>query len=172
MKKTIFALTLLVSVSLFAQSSVEVDLEIKKMKFALGYGDNEVALSKMYNVIALEGDESAYKDSLAYLYYNNRNYLSCFLVSKDVLDRKPDNIEMLEMNTISVESIGATPKAIEGYKSLLAKTKVSVIVKEVGQGMGPESLKRLLSLPLCAVEFAAYGGTNFSKLELLRNLKI
>jgi len=45
---------------------------------------------------------------------------------------------------------------------------ISVIVKEVGQGMGPQSLKSLLTLPLTAVEFAAGGGTNFSKLELFR----
>ncbi|MBW6460630.1 MAG: hypothetical protein K0B08_08660, partial [Bacteroidales bacterium] len=37
------------------------------------------------------------------------------------------------------------------------------------QGMGPASLKALLELPLAAVEFAAYGGTNFAKLELLRS---
>jgi len=43
-----------------------------------------------------------------------------------------------------------------------------IIVKEVGQGFGPRSLKKLLSMPLAAVEFAANGGTNFSKLELLR----
>jgi isopentenyl-diphosphate delta-isomerase len=45
----------------------------------------------------------------------------------------------------------------------------NVIVKEVGQGMGRESLKALLQLPLAAVDFAASGGTNFSKLELLRS---
>ncbi|NBU35756.1 MAG: isopentenyl-diphosphate delta-isomerase [Bacteroidetes bacterium] len=45
---------------------------------------------------------------------------------------------------------------------------LSLIVKEVGQGMGPQSLKKLLMLPLTAVEFAAGGGTNFSKLELFR----
>lgn len=44
-----------------------------------------------------------------------------------------------------------------------------VIVKEVGQGMGRESLKELLQLPLAAVDFAANGGTNFAKLELLRS---
>jgi tetratricopeptide (TPR) repeat protein len=122
MKKIIFALTILVSVSLFAQSSAEVDLEVRKMKLALSYGDKEVALSKMYNIIAIEGAQSVYKDSLVYLYFNNRNYLSCFLVSKDVIDRKPDNIEILEMNTISLESIGAKAKAAEGYNSLLTKT--------------------------------------------------
>jgi isopentenyl-diphosphate delta-isomerase len=46
--------------------------------------------------------------------------------------------------------------------------EISIIVKEVGQGMGPQSLKHLLTLPLTAVEFAAGGGTNFSKLELFR----
>src|SRR5512133_1139130 len=44
-----------------------------------------------------------------------------------------------------------------------------VIVKEVGQGMGPESLKALLELPLEAIELAAFGGTNFAKVELLRS---
>ena len=44
-----------------------------------------------------------------------------------------------------------------------------VIVKEVGQGMGPESIKEILKLPVAAFELAAHGGTNFSKLELLRS---
>ena len=46
---------------------------------------------------------------------------------------------------------------------------VPLIVKEVGQGMGIKSLEALLKLPLSAIEFAANGGTNFSKLELLRS---
>lgn len=44
-----------------------------------------------------------------------------------------------------------------------------VIVKEVGQGMGPASLRALLELPLLALDTAANGGTNFSKLELYRS---
>jgi isopentenyl-diphosphate delta-isomerase len=46
---------------------------------------------------------------------------------------------------------------------------LAIIVKEVGQGMGPASLRALLQLPLAAIDFAANGGTNFSKLELLRS---
>ncbi len=49
---------------------------------------------------------------------------------------------------------------IAGYK---------IIVKEVGQGFGPESLKAIMQLPVDAVEMAAWGGTNFAILELLRN---
>lgn len=44
-----------------------------------------------------------------------------------------------------------------------------VIVKEVGQGMGPKSIERLLHLPIEAFEFGALGGTNFTLLELLRS---
>ncbi|MEY2904403.1 MAG: hypothetical protein RJA52_419 [Bacteroidota bacterium] len=52
---------------------------------------------------------------------------------------------------------------------LLDHIKYPVIVKEVGQGMGPESLKALFELPLAAIDFAAGGGTNFALLELLRS---
>lgn len=44
-----------------------------------------------------------------------------------------------------------------------------VSVKEVGQGMGPESLRELLSLKLEAIELGAFGGTNFAKVEMQRN---
>ncbi len=45
----------------------------------------------------------------------------------------------------------------------------SLIIKEVGQGFGPKSLEKLLQLPIAAIDFGAAGGTNFSKLEMLRN---
>lgn len=52
---------------------------------------------------------------------------------------------------------------------LEALPDVPLIVKEVGQGMGPGSLRALLQLPLAAIDFAASGGTNFALIELLRN---
>jgi len=53
-------------------------------------------------------------------------------------------------------------------EELLNKTDMKIIVKEVGQGMGPESLKSLMQLPLAAIDFGAHGGTNFAMLEMLR----
>ena len=38
--------------------------------------------------------------------------------------------------------------------------------------MGSKSLKRLLQLPIQAIEFGAFGGANFSMVELLRRDKI
>jgi isopentenyl-diphosphate delta-isomerase len=58
---------------------------------------------------------------------------------------------------------------IDTIRSFLEMTSIRVIVKEVGQGMGPESLKALLDLPLESIEFGAFGGTNFAKVELLRS---
>lgn len=58
--------------------------------------------------------------------------------------------------------------AIESIQILLAQAGYPVIVKEVGQGMGIHSLRALLQLPLESIEFAAFGGTNFAKVELLR----
>lgn len=64
-----------------------------------------------------------------------------------------------------------TEAPITTIRQFLDKTKQKVIVKEVGQGMGKESLRALVQLPIEAIEFAAHGGTNFSKLELLRGEK-
>ncbi len=55
-------------------------------------------------------------------------------------------------------------------KKTFDKINFPIIVKEVGQGMGPRSLKSLMELPLMAIEFAAYGGTNFTTLEKLRSI--
>jgi len=58
---------------------------------------------------------------------------------------------------------------LDTISRVLEKATFPVIVKEVGQGMGRESLSALFKLPLAAIDFAAHGGTNFSKLEMLRD---
>ncbi|HJW27851.1 MAG TPA: hypothetical protein VJ508_01240 [Saprospiraceae bacterium] len=58
---------------------------------------------------------------------------------------------------------------IEIIQQLVSTVTFPVIVKEVGQGMGPGSINALLQLPIAAFELAAHGGTNFAKLELLRS---
>lgn len=54
-------------------------------------------------------------------------------------------------------------------RQLLDLADYPIIVKEVGQGMGYESLRYLLHLPIAALDFGAAGGTNFSLLENLRD---
>jgi isopentenyl-diphosphate Delta-isomerase len=61
-----------------------------------------------------------------------------------------------------------THSPIEIIKEVLKSLSMPIIVKEVGQGMGRESLKTLMQLPLAAIEFAAFGGTNFAMVEMMR----
>ncbi len=63
-----------------------------------------------------------------------------------------------------------TRPALETISKFLDEVSFPVIVKEVGQGMGPRSLLALMKLPLAAIDFGAFGGTNFSRMELLRDL--
>ncbi len=58
---------------------------------------------------------------------------------------------------------------LQTIETILEKINHKIIVKEVGQGFGYESLKALFQLPIEALDFAAAGGTNFAKLELLRS---
>jgi len=58
---------------------------------------------------------------------------------------------------------------LEVIEICLGNFTFPIIVKEVGQGMGYHSLKELFKLPLAAIDFAAHGGTNFAKVELLRS---
>ena len=53
-------------------------------------------------------------------------------------------------------------------KKLADQLSIPIGVKEVGQGMGPKSIHKLLTLPVRVFEFAAFGGTNFTQMELLR----
>lgn len=60
-------------------------------------------------------------------------------------------------------------KPIETIKRVLDHLPHKIIVKEVGQGFGPQSLQALMELPLAAIDFGAVGGTNFALLESLRH---
>ncbi len=58
---------------------------------------------------------------------------------------------------------------IQTIASVLEKLDIRIIVKEVGQGLGPASIEALLRMPLVALDFAASGGTNFALMEMMRS---
>jgi len=117
-KLLIIAIVLNVS-SNFAQSNAEaISLEKQIIKKAKKIGDPSVATASIYRLIALEGENSTYKDSLAYIYFSSRRYAPCFMIATEVLKREPNHVEMLEMKAISLESLGAFDKATEVYQQL------------------------------------------------------
>lgn len=58
---------------------------------------------------------------------------------------------------------------LNAIEEVLERLNIKLIIKEVGQGMGYKSLEKLMNLPIEAIEFGAFGGTNFALLEILRN---
>jgi len=137
MKKIVLIISLVFGFSMFAQNESNIALEKQKLNQSKLFSDTNVLISSMYNIIALEGENSTYKDSLAYVYFNERNYVSCFLVANDVLKRNPDNEQMLEIKAISLESVGALDKAIEAYQALFVKTNNNYhVYKIAGMQLG------------------------------------
>jgi tetratricopeptide (TPR) repeat protein len=112
----------LIGVSIFAQVSKEEAIAIEKdiIQNAKTFGDQNVATYSMYKLISLEGENSTYKDSLAYIYFSTRKYASCFLIANEVLERDPKNQAILEIKAISLESLGALDKSMEAYSELFA----------------------------------------------------
>ena len=97
-----------------------IALEKEVIRTAKKMGDPNVATYSMYKLIALEGANSTYKDSLAFVYFSSRKYASCFLMADEVLKRNPKDQAMLELKAVSLESLGALDKSMDTFKELFA----------------------------------------------------
>lgn len=120
----IIAITLLTFAFGFAQNNKAEAILIEKkiLNKSKKIGDPTIATASLYRLIALEGENSTYKDSLAYVYFSARKYAPCFMIANEVLQRDPNHVEMLEIKGISLEALGAISKASDAYKQLFAIT--------------------------------------------------
>jgi len=126
MKKSIFALAFgLIFYSGIAQNSAAEAIALEKeiLNSAKKIGDPTVVTMTMYRLIALEGVNSTYKDSMAFIYFSSRKYAPCFLMTNEVLKRDPKNEPMLELKAVSLESLGALDKSMEVYQELYTLSK-------------------------------------------------
>ena len=123
MKKHYLTLSaILAFVSFYAQEVKEITLEKAVLKQAFKYNDENIAINSLYNIIAKEGKTSIYKDSLAYLYFSGRNFTSCFMVCTDILSIDGNKQNILEMQAVSLENLGAIDKAAQVYAKLVSKS--------------------------------------------------
>ena len=100
-----------------------INTEKLVLESARKIGDPAVAVNSLFKLIALEGANSTYKDTLAYVYFSGRKYAPAFMMTTEVLQRDPDHLEMLEMNAISLDALAAFEKAAEVYERLLTISK-------------------------------------------------
>lgn len=156
-------------------------LACKKYKLGMGLGscrlllDSDKYLSD-FNVRKIAGDDILIYANLGIaqveqlIFSNNLNKIN------ELIDKTETNGLIIHINPLQEwlqpEGDNIVLKPFETISEILNKTNLNIIVKEVGQGFGPQSLKKIMSMPLKAIEFGALGGTNFSKIELSRNDKI
>lgn len=162
---------------------INTNLAAAANEFGLGFGlgscriifDSEKHLPDfdMRNVI---GDEAPFWANLGIAQLEE-------MVEKGTLNEVTDLVNLLRADGLIIhinplqewfqpEGDRLKHPPIDIVKEVLHQLSMPIIVKEVGQGMGRESLKALMKLPLAAIEFAAFGGTNFARVEMMRRPSI
>lgn len=150
----------------------------KKFRLGMGLGSCRIILEDQtyfedFNLRPILGDEVPFFANLGIaqveqLIDSNRVHLIKKLIENLNADGLIIHVNPLQ-EWLQPEGDIIKRAPIETIIQLMNELDIPLIVKEVGQGFGKESMRQLLKLPLLAIDFAANGGTNFSKLELLRN---
>lgn len=123
MKKFWFIGIALLCFNGFSQNNTEaIALEKKILEKAKMYNDPALVRGSMLKLIMLEGDNSKYKDSLAFVYFAERKFPSCFVITQELLKRNPKDEKILEIQAFSLEAVGAYDKAIESFQQLFILT--------------------------------------------------
>ena len=109
----------------FGQKLYKKDLlDLKKSIYnhALKNYDLNVAKNAVYHIIALEGEQSTFIDTLAYIYFNEKNYVSCLQVSNRILKQK-EKPDILQFKAVCLENLNDIKGAIEVYEKIYALKK-------------------------------------------------
>lgn len=129
MKKNVVFMILLLMISTpmlsVGQTNVKESPEYQKQmniyNLAKRYNDVTVIRNSIYELIAIDPDEKSWLDTLALFYFEYEQYGAAALVTNDALIIDPENLLALEVNAISMESIGLRENAVNRYQSLYIK---------------------------------------------------
>ncbi len=89
---------------------------------ALIYNDFFEAKSALYKLVIMEPQNDSLLATLAYLYFDARQYASSVLICMDVLKLNPKNTGAMEMSAVSYENLGLKDKALEYLEKLYLQT--------------------------------------------------
>jgi tetratricopeptide (TPR) repeat protein len=129
--RKLIVLTLLISQVIVAQKKItseslkieDITIQKEVLKQAVKYNDGVTAINSLHKIIVLEGKTSTYKDSLAIIYFKINNFSSSYLVSQEVLEKKPNDLTMLAINAESLKNLGDNKKAISVFETLFGLSK-------------------------------------------------
>ena len=103
-----------------------LNLEKSVYKEALSNYDLETAQTAIYHIIKLEGEQSTYLDTLAYVFFNQKKYLPALRVANKILN-KEEKMPILQIKAVSLENLQAIKEAIDTYDKIY-KLKEDVVV--------------------------------------------
>jgi len=95
---------------------------LRKYSLAAQWNDFEVAKSALYDLIIENPANDSLLFTLAYYYYENRQYAPNLLITQELLARSPKNLNYLEMAAVSGEALGVKDKALQNYETLYLLT--------------------------------------------------
>lgn len=122
-------------------ANIQKKTDLNIYSLAIKYGDLNVAIKSLYNLIEQYPEEISYKDSLAQLYFGIGSYIQCINVCEDILASKKSDTILLRMMAMSFQRIG---KPVEAISKLEDVIKLTGSVFDIYQKAAIEySIKRL-----------------------------
>jgi tetratricopeptide (TPR) repeat protein len=118
MKKILITLFLTMVLLTSAVRAQDFDTQMKVYSSALKYYDLNVAISALYNAMALKPDRKDLRDSLALLYFAGERYGQAYTLGEEILKDNPKRNDILEMVAVSKQSLGLLKDALADYEKL------------------------------------------------------
>ena len=98
-----------------------IQLKTNQLHYASQYGDVEAYKNTLYDLIAAQPENIAWKDSLATLYFQTGMYPQVLALTGELLKKDPQNEKYLMMQVQAFEALGRLKKAIAILENLTAK---------------------------------------------------
>lgn len=105
-----------------AISDVKSGMHYKIFNQALASGDGNTAIYALNSIVAEQGINSPYADTLAMLYLQQNAFVQCLYWAEKRLEIKPTDNALLEMKAVSLEKLQQPVEAINTFQKLFSQT--------------------------------------------------
>ena len=119
--KYLILLLFLLSYESFTQS-IEFDVQKSIYEKAKSYNDPNVAITALYNMVALQPDNLLLKDSLMREYLSLSQWAPTYMISREIMALQPNNNFALEVSCVALQNLGLKQEALNEYESLYLRT--------------------------------------------------
>ena len=122
MKKHLFIIIfLLINLQSFSQIN-EFNIQKSIYEKAKTYNDPNVAITALYNMVAIQPDNVLLKDSLMREYLSLSQWAPTYMISREILAIQPNNNFALEVSCVALQNLGLKQEALNEYESLYLRT--------------------------------------------------